>query len=79
MEYTRLPLNICFPPPPFLTRRHHSDIGNNYNPVPDKDDSPYLIAARELELAYLRQWVADFHAERASAKAFLARNERAFG
>ena len=53
--------------------------GNNYNPIPDKDDSPELIAARALEIGYLKAWVADFHAERAAAKAFLAREERAFG
>ena len=56
---------------------HHSDIGNNFNPVPDADDTPALMAARELEIAYLRQWIAEFHAERAASTAFLARNERA--
>lgn len=60
--------------PPRVLR---SDIGNNYNPVPDKDDTPALIAARALETSYLKTWIADFHAERAAAKAFLAREERA--
>ena len=56
---------------------HHSDIGNNYNPIPDKDDTPALIAARALETSILKTWIAEFHAERAAAKAFLAREERA--
>ena len=56
---------------------HHSDIGNNYNPIPDKDDSAPLIAARLLETNYLKSWIATFHEERAAAKAFLARDERA--
>ena len=56
---------------------HHSDLGNNYNPVPDADDTPELIAAREFEIATLKGWVAAFHAERAAAKAYLARDERA--
>ncbi len=51
---------------------HHSDIGNNWNPVPTSDDEPALIAAREFEMATLRTWVAEFRAERAAAKAFLA-------
>ena len=56
---------------------HHSDIGNNYNPIPDKDDSAPLIAARLLEINYLQTWIAAFHEERAAAKAFIAREERA--
>lgn len=56
---------------------HHSDIGNNYNPIPDKDDSAPLIAARLLEISYLQTWIAAFHEERDAAKAFIARDERA--
>ena len=56
--------------PPF----HHL---RSYNPVPDADDTPELIAARAFEIATLKSWVAAFHAERAAAKAFLARDERA--
>jgi hypothetical protein len=51
---------------------HHSDLGNNYNPVPTKDDTPALVAARQLEISILNEWVAAFHAERSAAKAFLA-------
>ena len=58
------------PPPPPLLR--HAD-----NPVPDKDDSAPLIAARQLETSYLKSWIAAFHEERAAAKAFLAREARA--
>ena len=48
---------------------HHSDIGNNFNPVPTSDDTPALVAAREKELAFLNEWVAAFHGERRAAKA----------
>ena len=48
---------------------HHSDIGNNFNPIPTPDDEPALIAARAFETATLTSWVRDFHAERAAAKA----------
>ena len=57
------------PPPPFPAD----------NPVPGDFDSPALIAAREVEIDYLKRWVQDFHAERAAAKAFIAREERAGG
>ena len=64
-------------PPTSIAGAHHSDIGNNFNPLPIPQDTPEVIAARELEIAYLNQWVREFHAERAAAKAFLARDERA--
>jgi lysosomal Pro-X carboxypeptidase len=51
---------------------HHSDLGNNYNPVPTADDTPALRAARELEISILNEWVAAFHAERRAAQQFLA-------
>lgn len=50
----------------------HSDLGNNFNPIPTADDEPALIAARELEVSILQQWVVEFAAERAAAKAFIA-------
>ena len=50
---------------------------NNYNPVPGSFDSPDLIAARLLEINYLKTWIAAFNEEREAAKAFIAREERA--
>jgi lysosomal Pro-X carboxypeptidase len=47
---------------------HHSDIGNNYNPIPASDDTPALIEARNIETEILMGWVKDFHAERKAAK-----------
>ena len=47
---------------------HHSDIGNNYNPIPSSDDTPALIAARDQETSILIQWVKEFHEERKAAK-----------
>ena len=58
---------------------HHSDIGNNFNPVPGDFDTPALVAARAFETSTLKSWIAAFHEERAAAKAFLARGERAQG
>lgn len=51
---------------------HHSDIGNNWNPIPTPDDEPALREARELEMATLTKWVADFHVEREASKKFIA-------
>jgi hypothetical protein len=47
---------------------HHSDIGNNYNPIPASDDTPALIEARNIETEILNVWVKEFHAERKAAK-----------
>ena len=49
---------------------HHSDIGNNYNPIPTSDDTVFLIAAREKEIQILHEWVAKFSEER---KKFVSR------
>jgi hypothetical protein len=32
------------------------------------------VAARELEISILKQWIVEFHAERAAAKARLGQN-----
>jgi hypothetical protein len=51
---------------------HHSDIGNNYNPIPTTDDTPALVRAREEEILILRGWIAQFNKEREQAKRFLS-------
>ena len=51
---------------------HHSDIGNNYNPIPTTDDTPALVRAREEEIVILRGWIAQFNKEREQAKRFLS-------
>ena len=50
---------------------HHSDIGNNWNPIPTEDDEPALINARAFEIETLNQWIQEFHKERNAAKAFI--------
>jgi len=67
----------CLPPLPLLphaplTHARPSHARTLAAAGPTADDTPELLAARELETAILRQWIAEFAEERAAAKARLA-------
>ena len=53
-----------------FTRLWHA-LARHCAAIPTSEDTPALVAARELEISILRQWVVEFHAERAAAKARL--------